>query len=393
MDALKPESSAKPAQSAHFTSAQALCLLATMAELFVLMDEKLRVCQANPAFCTSCGYPADALPNLCLADLFEPETASQIQHAFAKNENLQQEALLQASDGQRIPVRLRASTLIEETGKNLCLLVCTDLSERQELLEQMREDRRQLRRSFRLASLGEMVAGIGHELTQPLNAILLFARNCLKILDHTPPNEAMLRENLEIIVDRVNRASSTIQIMRGFARLEEEGGRRPVEINALLRKILRFLDSQLRLNEVELKLDLSEQPCVVNALEVSLEQVFLNIIQNAIQAMGRVDAPSLHISTSLIERLDVKSMEKESHVSVRIADNGEGMAEEVRKKIFDPFFTTRETGIGTGLGLSIVDRLVRGFSGSIEVESAAGKGSAFTVSIPGFRPEEEHILP
>lgn len=393
MDALKPEPSTQSGQSARFDSAPALWLLATMAELLVLMDEDLQVCQANPAFCGASGYPADALPKLCLADLFDQETASQLKQAFAKNENLQQEALLLTSNGQSIPVRLRASTLIEATDSPLYLLVCTDLSERRELLEQMREDRRQLRRSFRLASLGEMVAGIGHELTQPLNAILLFARNCLKILDHTPLNEAMLRENLEIIVDRVNRASSTIQIMRGFARLEEEEGGQAVEINALLRKILRFLDSQLRLNEVELKLNLSEQPCVVNALEVSLEQVFLNIIQNAIQAMGRVDAPSLHISTSLSERLDVKSMEKESYVSVRIADNGEGMAEETRKKIFDPFFTTRETGIGTGLGLSIVDRLVRGFSGSIEVESTLGKGSAITVSIPGFQPEEEHILP
>ncbi len=223
-----------------------------------------------------------------------------------------------------------------------------------------------------------------HELTQPLNAILLFARNCLKALDHPGDNSQLLRENLGIIIDRVNKASSIISTMRSFGRkVEEECG--PVELNAIIRKILSFLESQLRLSEIGLDLRLSEEPCVVLGVEVRLEQVFLNLVQNAIQAMGRVVIPKLTITSKVTDHLNPKTMQKEPYVLVTVADNGEGIPEELQKKIFDPFFTTREVGTGTGLGLSIVDRIVRGFSGYIEVESKSGKGACFCVYIPQYR--------
>jgi C4-dicarboxylate-specific signal transduction histidine kinase len=251
----------------------------------------------------------------------------------------------------------------------------------------MQEGQKQLMHSSRLASLGEMAAGVGHELTQPLNAILLFARNCLKALDSPGDHSLMLRDNLEIIIDRVNKASSIISTMRSFGRKVEEE-RAPLDLNEIIRKILSFTESQLRLNEISLDLRLAENPCVVLGVEVRFEQVFLNLVQNAIQSMGRVAAPRLMITSRILDCLNLKTMQKEPYVVVTVADNGEGIAEELQKKIFDPFFTTREVGTGMGLGLSIVDRIVRGFSGYIEVESLPGQGACFSVYIPQNRAAE-----
>jgi signal transduction histidine kinase len=276
---------------------------------------------------------------------------------------------------------MRGSTHVHPNGLVLHMLICSDCSEFYDLMGRMQEGQKQLMHSSRLASLGEMAAGVGHELTQPLNAILLFARNCLKALDSPGDHSLMLRDNLEIIIDRVNKASSIISTMRSFGRKVEEE-RAPLDLNEIIRKILSFIESQVRLSEISLDLRLAEEPCVVLGVEVRFEQVFLNLVQNAIQSMGRVVAPRLTITSRILDCLNLKTMHKEPYVVVTVADNGEGIAEELQKKIFDPFFTTREVGTGMGLGLSIVDRIVRGFSGYIEVESVPGQGACFSVYIP-----------
>ena len=189
-----------------------------------------------------------------------------------------------------------------------------------------------------------------------------------------------------IIIDRVNKASSIISTMRSFGRKVEEE-RAPMDLNVIIRKILNFLEAQLRLSEIFLDLRLAEQPCEVLGVEVRLEQVFLNLVQNAVQAMGRVVVPRLTITSRITNCLNLTTMQKEPYVLVTVVDNGEGISEDLQKKIFDPFFTTREVGAGMGLGLSIVDRIVRGFSGYIEVESVPGKGACFSVYIPHYRDE------
>lgn len=364
-------------------------ILAGISELFLLLDHEFKVLQANREFLQRTGQSLGTEATLRLEDLVAANTAAAIRQAFAKGEFTEFEAQLKIKGGGELPVKMRGSTHVNPNGLVLHMLICSDCSEFYDLMAQMQEGQKQLIHSSRLASLGEMAAGVGHELTQPLNAILLFARNCLKCLDTPGDHEEMLRENLQIIVDRVNKASSIIATLRTFGR-KVEGEQAPVDLNAIIRKILRFLESQLRLSEIELDLRLTDQPCEVLGVEVRLEQVFLNLVQNAIQAMGRVDAPRLTITSRISPCLNLNTLQKEPYVLVTVADNGEGIAEEMQKKIFDPFFTTREVGTGMGLGLSIVDRIVRGFSGFIEVESAPGRGACFSVSIPQYRrPETE----
>ena len=119
-----------------------------------------------------------------------------------------------------------------------------------------------------------------------------------------------------------------------------------------------------------------------------MEQVCLNLIQNAIQAMGKTEHPVLTIKTGLQQSIDPATLEEKQFVLIAIKDNGEGISRETQEKIFDPFFTTREVGTGMGLGLSIVDQIIRESSGVIKVESSAGSGSCFSVLLRPYHREE-----
>ncbi|MDD2465339.1 MAG: ATP-binding protein [Desulfobulbus sp.] len=365
-------------------------ILAGISEFFLLLDKDFQVIQTNREFLERTGYPPPNDQPLTLEQLFTQEKAQEIKKVLRRDEFAEMEAQLHTQRGPSLPVKMRGSTHVTQNGRVLHMLICTDCSEFFELMAQMQEGQKQLIHSSRLASLGEMAAGVGHELTQPLNAILLFARNCLKALDTPGDHSEMLQENLHIIIDRVNKASSIIATMRSFGRKVDEE-RSPIDLNEIIRKIIKFLEAQLRLSEIHLDLRLSPQPCEVLGVEVRLEQVFLNLVQNAIQAMGRVVIPRLTISTRITDCLNLTTMLKEPYVLVTVTDNGEGIPEDLQKKIFDPFFTTREVGTGMGLGLSIVDRIVRGFSGYIEVESVPSKGACFSVYIPLVQPKQSKV--
>ncbi len=155
-------------------------------------------------------------------------------------------------------------------------------------------------------------------------------------------------------------------------------------MNDILLNILDFLDSRLTLSDIQLHLQLDENVPRVLGQEVKLEQVCLNLIQNAIQAMGKTEQPVLTIKTGLQQSIDPATLEEKQFVLIAIKDNGEGISREIQEKIFDPFFTTREVGTGMGLGLSIVDQIIREFSGVIKVKSSLGSGSCFSVLLPSY---------
>ena len=357
-------------------------ILAGINEFFLLFDQDFLLVQTNRPLQTA---GQDAAP-LRLEQLFPSEDSCQLRERLLAEDCREMESRLLLENGPR-PVRIRPQVHVTPTGSVLYILLCADLSELSLLMERVQEGQRQLMHSSRLASLGEMTAGIGHELTQPLNTILLLARNALKVLDApaSAGRPGLVRENLELIVDRAEKAGAIINTMRSLGR-KVEGELAAVDVAALLRKIVQFLAGQLRIHDVTVELDLAGEPLPVWAIEVRLEQVFLNLGQNAIQAMGATEKPSLRLSTRLEERLNVQNMRYETCVVATVEDNGCGMDAEVQANIFAPFFTTRQSG-GMGLGLSLVDRIVREFSGFIDVTSQPGQGACFSVWLPLHQPE------
>lgn len=357
-------------------------ILTSLAELFFLLDKDLYVVQCNNEFTSCLGYILDKNEPLNLADLVNQENLTMIREALADGEFEIIETNLRAKNGQDVPVTLKGSTYVTESGRVLHMFIASDKSDFYKMMSRMREVQDQLTHSARLASLGEMAAGIGHELTQPLNAILLLARNGLKAMQDPLKNHKMLEENLSIIVDRVNKASSIIHSLKSFASKAKDT-MVPVNINVIILDILNFFESQFTLSDIGLYLQLdTQQPVEVMGQEVKFEQVFFNLIQNAILSMGKTTEPQLTISTAIKASINPTTLREEPFVLIAVRDNGEGIPQANQDKIFDPFFTTRATGSGMGLGLSIVDRIVRSFGGYIKVDSTPGEGTCFTVYLP-----------
>ena len=362
-------------------------ILSSLSSLFFLLNEELVVVQANHEFYRCLEYYADDEENLSLEQICGQKNYKNVKNGLSKGEFNSLETSLCTRTGKEIPVTLKGSTYTTESGRILHMLIGSDRSDFQKMMARMQEAQEQLIHSGRLASLGEMAAGVGHELTQPLNAILLFSRNCIKALDDPLQNKSMLEENLNIIIDRVNKVTSIIRSLKNF------GSKAPdhltgVNMNTILLNILEFLDSRLTLSDIQLHLQLDETVSWVLGQEVKLEQVCLNLIQNAIQAMGKTEQPVLTIKTGLQMSIDPATLEEKQFVLTAIKDNGEGIGREIQEKMFDPFFTTREVGTGMGLGLSIVDQIIREFSGVIKVKSSPGSGSCFSILLPPHHKEE-----
>lgn len=358
-------------------------LIANLSDLFFVVDDEMVIVKANEGFCNCLGVSTDKVNELGLDQLLAPDSLAVVKALLAEGEFKDFETDLKTQAGGRIRVSLNGFPLATEAGRVLYMMIASDKSDAYKMMARIREAQEQLIHSGRLASLGEMAAGIGHELTQPLNAILLFARNSVTLLEEPEKNSAVLRENLSIIIDRINKASSIIKSLKSFARKVEEE-MYPIDVNTILLNILRFMESQLRLSDIDVQLQLDNRLPKVLGHDVRLEQVFLNIIQNAVQAMGDMEFPRLTIRSFVESGIEPESLSERTYVVVSVRDIGAGMAPEVQSRIFDPFFTTREVGLGMGLGLSIVDRIVRSLSGFIKVDSLPGQGSCFSVFLPVY---------
>jgi C4-dicarboxylate-specific signal transduction histidine kinase len=359
-------------------------ILANLSDLFLVTSKNFVLVKSNEELRALLDLSPDDFGRLRLKSIMDPEAYDLIRELLAAGDFKHFETELTAKGGRKIHVSLNGSTYTTESGRVLHMLIARDMSDIYTMMSHIKQAQEQLIHSGRLASLGEMAAGIGHELTQPLNAILLFARNSIHCLNEPTVNITLLKENLQVIIDRAKKASSIIKSLKSFAR-KETPKTNPVEINQILTNILQFLDSQLKLSDIEVELDLAPDIPQTLGHDVRLEQVFLNIIQNGIQSMGDVEEPHLTIKTFLANNIDPESFTEKEYIVTSIIDNGTGINPEVQGKIFDPFFTTREVGLGMGLGLSIVDRIVRSFSGFIRVESIPGQGSCFSVYLPAYR--------
>ena len=227
----------------------------------------------------------------------------------------------------------------------------------------------------KMAALGKMAAGIAHEINNPLAVIAEKAgwiKDLLKMEDI--PNSKNFQEFADAvgkIENHTNRAKTVTHRLLGFARRMEPISER-VSINSVLDESIDFLENEARYRNIDIQVDYSPDLPLLMSDPAQLQQVFLNIINNAIDAIGK--------NGEIIIRTQYKA--KNHEISIQIADNGPGIAKEMINKIFDPFFTTKEVGKGTGLGLSISYGIIEKLGGRILVASEEGKGSTFTIYLP-----------
>ena len=261
----------------------------------------------------------------------------------------------------------------EYGGKNVLIANTTDITE-------IVEKETQLIQASKMTTLGVMAAGMAHEINQPLNVIQICADYFQKVLKKglSIPEED-LKSMANDIVENVARASKVIKHVRDFAR-QTEVVRNKLFINEPIKDIFKVLGHQLKVHQIELNLDLDDNIPPIMADHNRIEQVFINLVTNAIDAMD--EKAARYEKGSFDKILTIKSFQENGYVAVTVKDTGIGMSEEVKEKLFEPFFTTKKTGKGTGLGVSISYGIIKDYEGKIEVITKEGVGTTFKVKFP-----------
>ncbi len=259
--------------------------------------------------------------------------------------------------------------------------MCEQLSAAREVVRKETEARivalEQLRHSERLATIGQLAAGIAHELGTPLNVVT--GRAKLMATENLASEEII--ENSRIIREQVDRMTKIMRQLLNFAR-RQTAKRMPGDVRKIAGQVLDMLHAPARKNRVTLELTENGETSPVAIDQAQIQQVLTNLVMNGIQAMPTGGRLELTLGVERACRPARESSEEKNYLVIRIRDEGVGISEENRKRIFEPFFTTKEVGKGTGLGLSIAYGIVEEHGGWIEVESEIGKGSCFTVYLP-----------
>jgi len=224
----------------------------------------------------------------------------------------------------------------------------------------------------RMATIGEMAAGVAHELNQPLTAIANYAQACDRLLQRPGVDPLELQEALREIVAQASRAGDIIRRLRTLARTQHSE-RVPADLNALVGEMSELVMSDARVHGVLLSMQLAQSlpPVLVDAAQI--QHVILNFVRNSLEALASRPAPAgrLLIRTSLTPQREAE---------LAVIDNGPGLAPEVLKRLFDPFFSTKESG--TGLGLAISNTIARAHGGSVGYRPNEPDGACFYILLP-----------
>ncbi|MBU0692535.1 response regulator [bacterium] len=328
-----------------------------------------------------------------LADVFDYKSREEVSGMVEE---------LPTRDGTTRIFSWSARRLRESPGKAGRLIIGIEITEQKQLeatlqnytshLEEVVKTRsnelqqkdRQLFHSARLASLGEMAAGIAHEMKQPLNVISITADLIRLLQKNGTLTDELLHSNLGKIRGTVDRMATTINHLRGFTHIDSTNFE-DLELSDAVRGAMSILGEQIRLENIDIEMLIPDSLPVIKASKNQIEQVLVNLLQNARDAIiDRQHAEANGIASDQNNMIKVRggvSPDQQS-VFVEIEDTGIGMTEEVEKRIFDPFYTTKDSARGTGLGLSISLEIVRSHGGEMQVESKEGRGSTFRLILP-----------
>ena len=227
--------------------------------------------------------------------------------------------------------------------------------------------------SDKLAALGKMAAGIGHEINNPLAVIYQITGWMRELLIEEGGQGGKNREEyltcLTKIDENIRRVREVVHSMLAYAsKLEISADE--IDVNSIIKKTVSLLDNYARINNIDISTDLTPNPPVIRGNRSELEQVFVNFISNAVDAIGKDGS------------IQVKSQQVGSQIAVSIADDGPGIRSDQQSKIFDPFYTTKVTGKGAGLGLWVNYSYIEKMGGNISLKSEMGVGTTFTIRIP-----------
>ncbi len=344
------------------------------APIFVLSCGTLIIIDANPSAQNTYGYTRDELVDMPFINL-APEFREKFISFFEANpddDSFVYAKAIHYRKGQ-IPFYTNVEACRSRyRGKDAVIVATTDITE-------MIDKDAQLIQASKMTSLGQLSAGIAHELNQPLNAIKM-GSEFLNMMNEN--KEEFSSDQLDLITNeisvQVDRATEIINNLREFGR-KSDFTKEKTDINKPVHGVLSIMGQQLKLHNIDVKLDLSADIPPILAHKNRLEQVIFNLVTNARDAIIQrmADEPG-----SGLGEIRIATRAQNGHVVLYISDNGTGMPESVKEKIFDPFYTTKQTGMGMGLGLSISYGIIKDYEGEIDIEGEEGAGTTFRISFP-----------
>jgi len=353
-------------QKAHFQQ-----LFDNSPDAVAWVDADDRFVNINKGFEKLFGYRAEEIKGRFINDTIVPEDrakeASALSEVGFNSEVIRLETVRKRKNGSLVDVSILGFPM--QFGNKIvgAYVIYTDTTERKQVEEREKELQQELYESGRLAAIGELAAGVAHEINNPLTAILGFSQRVLK-----KSRNKSLTQDLERISGEALRAARIVQNLLTFAR-RREPRKEDCDANDILQRTLELRAYELKTSNIKVVADLTPRLPKVKADSHQIQEVFLNIVLNAEQAM--VEA---HQGGTLA----IKTCKNKGYVQIVFSDDGPGIAKENLHRIFLPFFSTRADKGGTGLGLSICHGIVTEHSGKIHAKSQLGEGTTFVVELP-----------
>ena len=364
-------------------------LLETMREGIFGVDDKGKVSFANPAASRMTGW---SMNELIGGDLFgmvmsqTPEGKIVDRESTALSKTLvegvvqnRDDSYFCRRDGGILPADFSCTPIVEDGQVSGAVVVFKDITEKQRQMEildkalsEVQEQKDKLTHMSRLSSMGEMASGFAHEVNQPLTAITNYAQVCRRMLNREPLDRDFIEEAMSKVSTQAQRAGDIISRIRSFVKkpdhcLEE------VDCNGLIQDIVKLAEVDAKNNQIEIHLDLAEDLPSVRIDPIQIQQVALNLIRNAMEAMK--DQPDrgvgVVVETCLLD---------EHFVRVRVIDRGYGLADDADDKMFTPFYTTKTDGMG--IGLSVCHSIIQTHGGTLNFERNPEGGAILWFTVP-----------
>jgi len=368
-------------------------------EAIILLDPDFKILDANQAYLQAVGRSLkEAVGKRCYETIYgfnspcsewQPDLPCPMLETMRTGERAHVIHERIGGDGRRAYATLETYPVKDEEGKVVRVIeirrdITQELPSRWEMrLEELKTNLGKLVQEDRILSLGKLSASCAHEINNPIQGMLTFGHLMRTILEEKAlPEQADLeqfKQYLELMCSELERCGRIVSGLLSFAR-ESSMERKEVDINETLESVITLTRHHMQLQDLTLDLSLSDRPLVIRGDPNQLQQCFLNVIFNAIEATPEGGTIAIRSRAAAEQGRD--------WAEVSVEDTGCGIAKEALSKIFDPFFTTKPEGKGTGLGLSIVFGVVKGHDGRIGVESEEGRGTRVTLSFPVLNLEE-----
>lgn len=348
----------------------------------IAADRRGRIIMMNKAAEVLFGHSAYYTDNVNIENFYPPGVAKDIM-AKLRDEKIGGRGKLPITrvsirhkDGTDIPVEMTGVIIYEDGMETATAGIFNDLRDRLEVERQLKDAHSQLIQSEKLASIGRLAAGVAHEINNPLTSILLYANLMREKLEKDHP----LEMNLTYIIEDTERCKEIVKNLLAYSR-QTNPKRNYFKLNDVIDESLRLLHDQKLFLNIKIVEDKWPHWLLVRADKNQLCQVLINLILNAIDAMGGVGILSLH---TYLDNVSGKAF-------LEVSDTGGGISQENLSKIFDPFFSTKELGKGTGLGLSMAYGIMEENDGRIFVKETGPQGTTFTLELSAV-PSSEVIL-